>query len=79
MNTVVSTWSAGEAALTPAAAQGRRASLPRRIAVATWRVLESIGRSRANRELLDLADRYESLQPNLARELRAACRQGPMS
>jgi hypothetical protein len=35
-----------------------------------WRVLESHGQARARRVILDLADRWESSQPELARQLR---------
>ena len=41
------------------------------------RALEAIGRARAQRSLLDLADPHEALQPALAQALRAATRQGP--
>ena len=37
-----------------------------------WRALEDIGRARAQRHLLDIARQCEGLQPELARELRAA-------
>lgn len=46
---------------------------------AVWRALEVIGRARAQPHLLAFADRCEALQPGLAKELRAACRQGPMA
>jgi hypothetical protein len=39
-----------------------------------WRAMEAHGQARARRELLQLADRYEKYQPDLARELRAASR-----
>jgi hypothetical protein len=35
--------------------------------------LEASGKARARRELMDFAGRCESLQPELAHELRAAC------
>jgi len=44
-----------------------------------WKALEATGRARAHRHLLDFADRCEALQPELAKELRAASRQGPMA
>ncbi len=50
-----------------------------RAGAAIWRALEAVGRARAQRSLLDLADQYEALQPALAQELRAATRQGPMA
>ena len=46
---------------------------------ALWRLLESVGHARAHRQLLEFADRCEAMQPELAKELRAACRQGPMA
>lgn len=39
-----------------------------------WQALEGVGRARARRELLVLADRWEAGQPELAANLRAACR-----
>ena len=57
---------------------GLRSSL-RRAGVAVWRVLEAIGQARAEPHLRALADQCEALQPGLARELRAASRQGPMA
>jgi hypothetical protein len=39
----------------------------------TWQTLEAMGRARAQRDLLALAQRWESTQPELAKELRAAC------
>lgn len=43
-----------------------------------WGALEAAGRARAHSQLLAFADRCETLQPDLAKELRAATRQGPM-
>ena len=37
-----------------------------------WRAFEASGRARARRDLLELAARYEALQPNFAQELRHA-------
>lgn len=79
MNTVVSSWSIGTADLAAAAAPGERVSPLKRFGAALWRALEAVGRSRAKRELLDYADKCEASQPELARELRAACRQGPVA
>ncbi len=45
---------------------------------AVWQALEAVGRARAQRHLLALADQCEALQPALAKELRAASRQGPL-
>lgn len=51
----------------------------KRAGATLWRALEATGRARAERHLLDFADRCEALQPDLAKELRAASRQGPMA
>jgi hypothetical protein len=42
-----------------------------------WRAMEVTGRARAQRHLLDFAYQCETLQPELAKELRAASRQSP--
>lgn len=44
-----------------------------------WHALEASGRARAQRHLLDFANQCEHLQPELAKELRAASRQGPLA
>jgi hypothetical protein len=44
-----------------------------------WRAMEDTGRARAQRHLLDFAHQCEALQPELAKELRAATRQGPLA
>ena len=46
-----------------------------RFGAAVWQTLEAVGRSRARRELLSLADRWQSAQPELAAQLRASCRE----
>jgi hypothetical protein len=51
----------------------------RRLGAAVMKVLEASAQARAQRHLLDFADECERLQPNLAKELRAASRQGPMA
>ncbi|HWH81216.1 MAG TPA: hypothetical protein VNU71_03155 [Burkholderiaceae bacterium] len=51
----------------------------RRAGKSLWSALQAAGRARAQRHLLDFADRCEALQPELAKELRAASRQGPMA
>lgn len=79
MNTVVSTWSIGATDLASVATRGDRVSPLKRFGIAVWRALEAVGRSRGNRELLDFANKCEAQQPALARELRAACRQGPVA
>ena len=43
-----------------------------RLGSSIWRALEVAGQLRARRHLLDFADRCESNQPELAKELRAA-------
>jgi hypothetical protein len=43
-----------------------------RFGSSVWRALEATGQARARRELLDFADRCESNQPELAKELRSA-------
>lgn len=50
-----------------------------RVGAAIWRALEAVGRARAQPHLLEFADRCEAQQPELARELRSACHQGPMA
>ncbi len=55
----------------PAAAQG--VGLVARIGAAVWKWLEEVGRARARRDLMALAARCETNQPELAKELRAAC------
>lgn len=62
--------SASTAAASDSASQAGRLS---RIGAAVWRALESIGQSRARRELLLLADRWAVGQPELAAQLRASC------
>ena len=48
-----------------------------RACASLWRSLEKSGRARAQRELLERAARYEASQPELAKELRAACGNAP--
>lgn len=60
----------------PASAQGAGQGLRARLArvrASIWQVLEEIGRARARRELMALAAYHEATQPELAKELRAAC------
>jgi hypothetical protein len=47
-----------------------------RIGHTIWSGLEASGRSRANRELLALADQWRHTNPKLARELRSYVRGG---
>ena len=55
----------------PAGAQG--VGLVARIGASLWKWMEAVGQARARRELLSLAAMYETNQPELAKELRAAC------
>ena len=55
----------------PVSAPG--SSFAGRIGTSLWKWLEEAGRSRARRELMSLATLYEKNQPELAKELRAAC------
>jgi hypothetical protein len=45
---------------------------------AIWRALERAGEARPRRHILDLAERCEAHQPELAKELRASVCHGPM-
>jgi hypothetical protein len=72
MNTAVSSLS-----LEPVAS-GLRPWLAR-TGAAVWRALEEAGRARASRHLLDFADQCQTLQPELAKELRMAASHGPMA
>jgi hypothetical protein len=60
-----------------AATASRQAAQPesrwRRAGRRVWQQLEAMGRARAERDLLELAARWESTQPELAKELRMAC------
>ena len=56
---------------TPAGAPG--AGLVARIGASVWKGLQAIGRARARRELMALAALHEPTQPELAKDLRAAC------
>ncbi|CAN5462015.1 hypothetical protein BH11PSE9_BH11PSE9_20360 [soil metagenome] len=51
---------------------GRAGSFFSRIGTSVWNALEASGRARAAVELNSLAESFESSQPNLAKELRAA-------
>lgn len=46
---------------------------------AIWAAFEKAGRARAQRHLLAFADQCEALQPELAKELRAAARHDPLA
>jgi hypothetical protein len=47
-----------------------------RIGQVIWQALEASGRSRADREMLALADHWQDSNPTLARELRSYVRGG---
>jgi hypothetical protein len=68
MNTLITTLPMSS---TQAGAQG--AGLVARVGASVWKWLEAVGQARARRELLSLAAMYETNQPELAKELRAAC------
>ena len=76
MNTAVRSLPLAASAGSATRRWGLRASIAR-AGQALWLGLQAAGEARAHRQLLDLADRYEPLQPELAKELRAACRHGP--
>ena len=44
-----------------------------------WRAMEATGQARAQRHLLEFAYQCEVLQPELAKELRAAAVRGPQA
>jgi hypothetical protein len=79
MNTAVSPLSFESNTPSPARAGGAIRTWGARVGKSIWRVLEVSGQARAQRHLLDFANECERLQPNLAKELRAASRLGPMS
>jgi len=79
MNTAVTSLPLGTAAPGSASADAGLRSRLARAGAAVWSALEEVGRARAQRHLLDFADRCEAQQPELAKELRAASRQGPMA
>jgi hypothetical protein len=61
---------ASDHAAGPSALAGR--NLIGRAFAAIWHAMEESGRARARLHILELADRFEALQPDLASELRAA-------
>lgn len=61
----------------PAAPTGWRSPLAS-VAARVWQALAAAGEARARSRLLDFADRCEALQPELAKELRAASNQMQM-
>ena len=63
----------------PTAGAAPGAGWAARSGAALWRGLEAVGRARAHSHLMAFADRCEANDPALAREMRVAARQGPMS
>ncbi len=55
-----------------AALAGDQPSRFRRLGAAAWQFFHALGRSRARREMLALADRWQADQPELAAQLRRA-------
>jgi hypothetical protein len=79
MNTAVTSLSIPRAAAATASTGAGLRRQFKQVGTAVWHALEAVGRARAQRHLLDFADQCEALQPELAKELRAASRQGPMA
>jgi len=77
MNTAVTSPPLNTAPSGPTPASADQARWLARVGIAIWDALEALGRARAHRHLLEVADRCEALQPDLAKELRAASRYGP--
>ena len=50
-----------------------------RVGAAVLGALEDSGRRRAQRHILEFASHCQAQQPELAKELRAAARQGPIA
>jgi hypothetical protein len=79
MNTAVTSLPLGAVAPGSASAEAGLRVRFARVGAAIWRALEAVGRARAQPHLLEFAERCEAQQPELAKELRAACHQGPMA
>lgn len=79
MNTVVTSLPLSPSGAASASAGTGLSRQFKRLGAACWRALEAAGQARAHRHLLEYADQCERLQPELAKELRAAIRQGPMA
>ncbi len=79
MNTVVTSLPLGAVAPGLASAGAGLRIRFARVGFAVWNALEAVGRARAQTHLLEFANRCEAQQPELAKELRAACHQGPMA
>jgi len=62
-----------EASVASASPDAGLAAWWRRAARHVWEALEAAGRARAQRQLLAMAERWDPIQPELAKELRAAC------
>jgi len=79
MNTAVTSLPLTPAAHEPASTGASLRRWLQRAGAGIWSALESAGHSRAQRHLLAFANQCDALQPELAKELRAACRQGPLA
>jgi hypothetical protein len=79
MNTAVTSLPPGSATRAPASAGAGLRRWLRHAANGVWAALEASGRARAQRHLRAFADQCEALQPELAKELRAASHQGPLA
>ena len=79
MNTAVTSLPLAPAGDASASAGAGLRHLLGRVGNGLWNALETLGRARSHVDLLEVADRCEALQPELAKELRAATRQGPMA
>jgi len=74
MNSAVASPSLGSSTGAPSAAGSSLTAGWPRWALRLWRALEASGHARAQRHLREFADQCEASQPELAKELRAACR-----
>lgn len=75
MNSSTTTLKFSHAAPAPRVSTPAQPGRLARWGTAVWQALEGVGRARARRELLLLADRWEAGRPELAAQLRAACRE----
>ena len=75
MSTSINALKHPQASSTAAASRHAARTRVAQFGATVWRTLEGVGRSRARRELLALADRWETDQPALAAQMRASCRE----
>jgi hypothetical protein len=75
MNSSTNTLKFNHAASAPRVSTASQPAILARWGAAVWQALEGVGRARARRELLLLADRWEAGRPELAAQLRDACRE----